>query len=163
MKLLILIFLKRFQKLILISLHVIYIILSPWIEIRPLSLTSNLPYKYLRNYILPPYPALWFKFRTPPINLRLPLQIMIAQSLTWCRSRFIPSTPSIAWHITLRSEQNKQARRNVPVTIARGRNMQKVSDGESGLRCKKDNGMTHIAGIGLYITMTVLLVQKNNV
>ena len=42
-KLLILIFLKRFQKLILISLHVIYIILSSWIEIRPLSLTSNPP------------------------------------------------------------------------------------------------------------------------
>ena len=37
------IFLKRFQKLILISLHVVDIILSPWIETRPLSLTSNPP------------------------------------------------------------------------------------------------------------------------
>ena len=49
--------LKRFQKLILISLHVIYIILSPWIEIRPLSLTSNPPNKCLRNYILSPIPC----------------------------------------------------------------------------------------------------------
>ena len=84
MKLLILIFLKRFQKLILISLHVIYIILSPWIEIKPLSLTSKPPYKCLRNYILPPppYPALWFKFRPPLLILEPPFQIIIAQSLT---------------------------------------------------------------------------------
>ena len=76
-KLLVLIFLKRFQKLILISLHVIYIILSSWTEIRPLSLTSNPPYKCLKNYILPP----------PPPTLRSglssgsPLQIIIARSL----------------------------------------------------------------------------------
>ena len=74
MKLLILIFLIRFQKLILISLHVIYIILSPWNEIRPLSLTSNPPYKCLRNYILPP-PPLTLRFGLssgPPINLNPP-------------------------------------------------------------------------------------------
>ena len=58
--------LKRLQKLILISLHVIYIILSPWIEIRPLSLTSNPPYKYLRNYILPPPPTLRFGLSSSP-------------------------------------------------------------------------------------------------
>ena len=61
---------KRFQKLILISVHVIYIILSPWIEIRPLSLTSNPSYKCLRNYILPPAPTLRFGLSSgPPINL----------------------------------------------------------------------------------------------
>ena len=64
----------------------IYIILSPWIEIRPLSLTSNPAYKCLRNYMLPPYPALWFKLRRPrPLLILEPppsLQIITAQSLT---------------------------------------------------------------------------------
>ena len=63
------------KPLILISLYVIYIILSPWIEIRPLSLTSNLPLQMFNKSSYPtppPYSALWFKFRPRPINIRTP-------------------------------------------------------------------------------------------
>ena len=70
--------------MILISLHVMYIILSPWIEIRPLSLTSNPPLQMFKKLHLTPPPTLRFGLSSgPPINLRNPppLQIIIAQSL----------------------------------------------------------------------------------